>query len=213
MEVLGGDIWVSKAASGSLARLEATRAIPHLLARLRVSGGFTARAYAQALRAQGDNVAIGEQRRDLVEGATPGVRARAAVAIGCLGSPEASDAALLAGALDDDASVAKDVVAGLGLLGGDEAVEVMLDVVSGDGRSSVRAAAARELRAWPAEAVSDALLRLMDSDDSQEVRTAAFLSLDLMGAPDAVPRLRRAASTPGAVDLYWARHWLDRNPG
>ena len=211
MEVLGGDLSVSAAAAGSLARLGATRAIPHLLARLRSGGAFAARSYAQALRALGDTVAIEEQRRDIVNGPTPVVRSRAAVAIGCLGSPEGGDAELLAQALDDDETVAQDAVKGLGLLGGDRAVEALLGVASGDGRSSVRAAAAGELRAWPTENVAGTLLRVLEGDGSQQVRTAAFRSLALMGDPEAVTHLRRAANTPGAVEDYWANYWLGGN--
>ena len=193
--VLVGDIWVSEAAAGSLARLGATRAIPHLLARLRTSGGLTARACAQAMRALGDTVAIEEQRRDIVGGATISVRSRAAISIGCLGSPEGGDVELLVQALDDDQIVAQDAVKGLGLLGGDRAVGALLGVVSDDVRNSVRAAAARELRAWPTDAVVNALLRLLDSDGSQEVRTAAFLSLEQTGVPEP-SRICAAPRTP-----------------
>ena len=91
---------------------------------------------------------------------------------------------LLVQALDDDQIVAQDAVKGLGLLGGDRAVGALLGVVSDDVRNSVRAAAARELRAWPTDAVVNALLRLLDSDGSQEVRTAAFLSLEQRGVPE-----------------------------
>ena len=150
---------------------------------MRTSGGLTARACAQALRALGDTVAIGEQRRDIVGGATISVRSRAAISIGCLGSPEGGDVELLVQALDDDQIVAQDAVKGLGLLGGDRAVGALLGVVSDDVRNSVRAAA-RELRAWPTDAVVNALLRLLDSDGSQEVRTAAFLSLEQTGVPE-----------------------------
>ena len=121
--------------------------------------------------------------------------------------------ALLAQALDDDEGVAQGAVKGLGLLGGDGALEALLGVVSRDSRNSVRAATARELGAWPpSDAVTGELLRLL-TDDSREVRIAAFLSLDRMGAPDAIPHLRRVANTPGAIDSYRANYWLERNPG
>ena len=70
IEALGGDSDLSRAAAVSLGRLGAVRAVPHLLACLRSAGSTSARYYAQALGSLGDTIAIGEQRRDLVDGAT-----------------------------------------------------------------------------------------------------------------------------------------------
>ena len=119
IEVLGGDPDVSRAAAVSLGRLGAARAIPHLLACLRSSGPIFARNYALALRDLGDTAAIVEQRRDLFGGATPVARYRAAIAIGCLGSPEEGDADLLARALGGDEVLAQYAAEGLALLGGE----------------------------------------------------------------------------------------------
>ena len=118
IEVLGGDPDVSRAAAVSLGRLGVARAIPHLLACLRSSGPIFARNYALALRDLGDTAAIVEQRRDLFGGATPVARYRAAIAIGCLGSPEEGDADLLARALGGDEVLAQYAEEGLALLGG-----------------------------------------------------------------------------------------------
>ena len=119
IEVLGGDPDVSRAAAVSLGRLGAVRAIPHLLACLRSSGPIFARNYALALRELGDTATIVEQRRDLFGGATPVARYRAAIAIGCLGSPEEGDADLLARALGGDEVLAQYAEEGLALLGGE----------------------------------------------------------------------------------------------
>ena len=213
IEVLGGDPDVSMAAAVSLGHLGSVRAIPHLLARLRTAGSTSAIYYAEALKALGDTLAIDEQRRDLVDGAAPVARCRAAIAVGCLGSPEEGDEDLLIQALDDHEIVAQCAVEGLGLLDGDKTVEALLGVISCDDRNSVRGGAARELGAWPRESVTGALLALLDADSDRGVRTAAFLSLARMDAPEAVPYLRRAANTSGAVESHVAARWLERNPG
>ncbi|MBV1800662.1 HEAT repeat domain-containing protein [Siccirubricoccus sp. G192] len=187
---------VRQAAAGALGKLDDTRAVEPLLARLAADQDIDVRRVAaRALGKLGDARAVEPLLARFTADDDINVRQAAAEALGKLGDARAVEPLLARLAADQDVSVRRVTAEALGELGDARAVEPLLARLAADDDINVRQAAARALGELGDPRGGEPLLACLTADQDIDVRQAAAEALGELGDARAVePLLARLAA-------------------